>query len=175
MIDVTTSRMGKLVIVGVLCLGAVMTVIGSSEDAPTLEPLPYPRDHSLSASEHAYLAFMVPRVDRLIDEAMAVSSLVDERSRNIIALRGHGNRIAVLTADIVEWEDSKEVPVDFVASHVALLVVAQELDGLIDAAQSALVRLDFADVGDLIPRFNKAVAEAHVVQDALHAAGGSPS
>lgn len=151
-----------------------MTLVGSLEAPPTLEPIPVSRELSLTPAEQAYLAFMAPRLDRLIDETTSVSSLVDERSRNIIALRGHGNRIAALTTDIIGWDDDKEVPAAFLASHELLLTTAGQLDALIDEAEGALLRLDFAHIGDMIPRFDSAVAAAQTVRDTLPLAGDSP-
>lgn len=152
-----------------------MTWVGSTGTSPVLEQIPYSRDHSLTAAEQAYLAFMVPRLDRLIDEATAVSSLVDKRSRNIFALRAHGNRITALTSEITEWDDDEEVPGNFVASHESLLATANGLGALIDDAQGAFLRLDFAAVGDMIPRFNSTVAAVQTVRDTLPSAGDSPS
>lgn len=169
------SKMGKLVISGILCLGGVMTLVGSTEDSPALETAPYSRDRSLTTAEQAYLGFMAPRLDRLIDEATAVSSLVEERSRNIIVLRGHGNRITALTNEIIEWDDDKEVPGDLLASHSSLLAVADELNRLIDEAQSAFLRFDFAGVGEMIPLFDSAVSAARTVRDTLPSKGDSPS
>lgn len=171
----TTLKVGKLLMVGMFCLGALMTLVVSLGDAPTLEQMPASGDHSLTASEHAYLAFMLPRLDRLIDEATAVSSLVDDRSRNIVALSGYGNRINVLTTDIMEWDDGNEVPDVFLASHASLLRAAGELHVLIDEAQSALLRFDFTGVGDLIPRFDSAVSTAQTVRDTLPSAANSSS
>lgn len=170
-----TANLRKLLIGGIVSLGAIMTLVGSVGDAPTLERIPDSRDRFLTDSEHAYLAYMVPRVDRLIDEATAVSSLVDERSRNVIALQGYGSRITTIATDIIEWDDENEVPDVFLASHASLLRAAGDLRGLIHEAQIALRRLDFAGVGDMIPRFESAVSTAQSVRDALPPADGSPS
>lgn len=170
-----TPTFRKLLIGGILCMGAIMTLVGSIGDAPTFERISNPGNHSLTDPEQAYLAYMVPRLDRLIEEVTAVSSLVDERSRNIIALQGYGNRITTLTSDIIEWDDENEVPDDFLPSHASLLRVAGDLRGLVDEAQGALLRLDFAGVGDMIPRFEGAVSTAQRVRDALPSGAGSPS
>lgn len=170
----STSKPGRLVVVGIVCLGAVMTLVGSLESSPKLEPVPLVQERSLTSAEQAYLAFMAPRLDRLIVETTSVSSLVDERSRNIIALRGHGNRITVLTTDIIGWDDDKEVPAEFVPSHELLLTTAGQLNALIDEAEGALLRFDFAGIGDMIPRFDSAVAAAQTVRNTLPLAGDSP-
>ena len=170
-----TPHVRNLLMGGMLCLGAVMILVSSIGDAPTFVDGPASRDDSLTAAEQAYLEFMVPRLDRLIDEATAVSSLVDERSRNIFALRGYGNRMTALTTDILEWDDGNEVPESFLASHGLLLRTAEELQALIGEAQAALLRFDFAGVGDMIPRFESAISSAQAVRDALPPAAGSPS
>lgn len=169
-----TPNVRKLLIGGILCLGAIMMLVGSIGDAPTFQRIPGSEDHSLTDPEHAYLAYMVPRLDRLIEEATAVSSLVDQRSRNVIALQGYGSRITTLATNIIEWDDENEVPDVFLASHASMLRAAGDLQGLIDEAQSALLRLDFALVGDMIPRFESAVSTAQSVRDALPPAAGSP-
>lgn len=170
-----TPHIRNLLIGGMLCLGAFMTLAGSVGDTPALDRIPASRDYSLTATEQAYVEFMVPRLDRLIDEATAVSSLVDERSRNIFALRGYGNRITALTTDILEWDDGNEVPETFLSSHGSLLRTTEELQALIGEAQTALLRFDFAGVGDMIPRFESAISTAQAVRDALPPAAGSPS
>lgn len=170
----STSKPGRLVIVGIVCLGAVMTLVGSLESSPKLEPVPVAQELSLTSAEQGYLAFIAPRLDRLIVETTSASSLVDERSRNIIALRGHGNRITVLTTDIIGWDDDKEVPAEFLASHELLLTTAGQLNALIDEAEGALLRFDFARMGDMIPRFDSAVAAAQRVRNTLPLAGDSP-
>jgi hypothetical protein len=173
-IDVKTSRLDTVLLAGLLCIGSIATLVSSTDDTPSLEPISGPRDRSLTQAEQAYLDFVLPRLDLLIEEGRAVSSLVDQHSRNVVALRRHGNRITVLTTEIIEWDRDHVVPSRFLASHTVLVAAADELHTLIAEAQDALVRFDFSGVVDLIPRFDSALGTIQTARHALPLPAGFP-
>lgn len=169
------SRIAKSSLVGLLCLGAIATMVSSIGDSPDLEPVLDPDDYSMTPGGQAYVAFMVPRRDRLIDESSAVSSLVAERGRNRIGLRGRGSRINALTSEIMDWNSSNSVPDRFRGTHGLLVGAADELSGSINEAQSAFLRLDFEGMGDLATRFERASATVRTVRDPLPVPVHEPS
>lgn len=162
-----------LMLGGMLCLGSLMIAVGTIEDAPELPAASYADNQSLTAGERTYLSFMVPRLDRLVDEVSAVSSLVSKHSRNIIALRGHGSRITALTREIIEWDDDNTVPADFLARHRSLIATTERLQELIDDAQNAFLRLDFESITDMIPRFDSTAVAVQTARDTFPPAGDS--
>lgn len=165
----------RLLLTGVLGLGAIMTLLGSPVNVPALPSVSYSENQSLTAAEQAYLAFIVPRLDRLIEEVTEVSTLVDRHSRNIIALRSHGNRITALTREIIEWDDENAAPVSFLARHESLIATVGELQRLIDDAQRAFARLDFDRITAMVPRFNSAATATQTIRNTLPPAGDSLS
>lgn len=159
------SRIWSLV--AIVALGAVMTLAGAIQHAPVLSPVSSFEDTTLLATERAYLNFMVPRLDRLIQEGTAVSTLVDERSRDVLALSRHGNRISALTSDILEWDSANAVPARFRSAHSSLIASAEDLETLIVEARRALLTFDFSDMSTLAPRFGDATATMRRVRDTL--------
>lgn len=161
------SRSRTWSLIAVLALGAVVTMVGAIRDAPVLGPVPGPGEASLLDGERAYLNFMVPRLDRLIQEGTAVSTLVNERSRDVLSLSRHGNRISALTSDILEWDSANAVPARFLSAHASLVASAEELETLIEEARRTLLTFDFSEMSMLVPRFDDATATMRTVRETL--------
>ncbi len=165
--SVNRSRIAIGLLVAILCAGAVWALVSTVEDAPPLQPAPGTEDQSLTEEERTYLLYMLPRLNLLIEEGAVVTALVDQRSRDVIALTRHGNRMTAVASDIIEWESHSEIPGHFLASHRALVTAASELRLLIGDAGGALLRFDFSGVADLIPQFENALAAIQDTRDEL--------
>lgn len=154
-------------LVAILALGGVLTIVSSLQDAPVLERPPDGGDPSLHTTERAYLDFMVPRLDRLIQEGSAVSTLVDGRSRDVLALSRHGFRISALAGEVIDWDSTNPVPSRFLSTHASLLASAHELEALIGEARQALLTFSFNDMSTLVTRFDDATATMRNVREML--------
>lgn len=152
-----------------------MTLLTSIHDAPSLELIGGSRDRALTQLEQAYLDFMLPRLDRLVEEGTVISSLVEDHSRNVVALRRHGSRITTLTTAIIEWDTHNAVPARFLASHAMMVAAADELQTLIREAENAFMQFDFGGVAELIPRFDTAIETVRTARDSLRNPPPSPT
>ncbi|HEV2067268.1 MAG TPA: hypothetical protein VGR08_10550, partial [Thermomicrobiales bacterium] len=102
-----------------------------------------------------------------IQEGTAVSTLVNERSRDVLSLSRHGNRISALTSDILEWDSANAVPARFLSAHASLVASAEELETLIEEARRTLLTFDFSEMSMLVPRFDDATATMRTVRETL--------
>lgn len=148
----------------VIAVGAILSLFSSVQDDPALGVVREDPAAELTAEEGAYTRFVVPRLDRLIEEGAAVSSLVADRSRNLIALNAHANRIDSLTRDIRDWPADYPVPPRFQDAHDTLVRAGLTINGVIDDAEGMLTTLDFGGMSDLIPRFDSALAQLREVR-----------
>jgi hypothetical protein len=146
--------------------------VGSIQDDPSLGSVRLETAPDLDGDERAYVEYVVPRLDRLIEEGSVVSGLVAERSRNLLALNARGTRIRTLCGQLVSPGTAVPVPARFTASHADLVAAAEGMNAAIDDAEGMLATFDFDGMAEVVPRFEGALDTMRRVRDALPAASG---
>ncbi len=95
-----------------LMLLLLVTVVGVSK--VTVEDIHLgeaaPPSTSLAVDEETYYRFVAPRLDRMVVEVDGVAEMVNDKSRDIIALTISANRIETLSEAIVEFGEQNGVP-----------------------------------------------------------------
>ncbi len=107
----------------------------------------------LRADEREYVEFVTPRLQELVVETSAVTVLVQNRSRNVLALNSHGTRITQLATDIRNFGDLHGVPARFAAVDHDIRGGLTLVTGTIAQARDALFRFQFDPIPNLIPQF----------------------
>lgn len=143
----------RLFILMVLVVASCLGILCRGLATPDINPVTVSRAAALTPEETAYLRFMYPRLVSLQEEIDSLSTLVDERSRNLIALQGHRTRIKDLSDQITQWQTMHTVPPGFQDSNTRLMADVNELTVLMVDAEGALRRFDFSGVAALVPRF----------------------
>lgn len=153
----------------------VITIIGVA-----VAPLSSPTTSTTGSDRLEFREFMEPRLLVLLDSAEEVEAMVEERSRNVVALRAEASRIEALVSEIDEYLLGTEVPASMagVVQHYRLgtdLILTA-----IDGAWNALQSFDFSVVPGLIPIFSEgtdhvelAISTLHDLQDAGSSYTGS--
>lgn len=152
---------------GILIVLMVATAIGVA-----LVPLGTPNSSDDDTGE--FRAFMEPRLAALVDSAVAVDGMVNEKSRNILALRSESNRIEVLVTEIDGWLAEHDAPA------WATPIVQDYRDGTdrvqtaITAAYEAIARFDFSKMASMIPVFDEGTQLLQRALDTLRESAGAP-
>lgn len=158
-----------LVLAALILTSAVGVIVSTAQDLH-LEPA---ADAShLTEEESAYYEYVVPRLDRLVTEVDDVVEMVDEKSRDIIALTISGSRIEELTGEIVAFGESQGVPDRFADIHETILEATDTATYTFDQARKALRSFDFSRMTGLVAEFKAAASGLHEAQDALTAFSG---
>ena len=133
---------------------ALLTMLGVA-----LAPLSTGTRHPASTDAGDFRAFMEPRLAILLESARTVEEMVQERSRNILALRAESQRIESIVAEIDAYLESREIPEwgDPVVHHfrTGSDLVLQA----IEAAYDALSSFDFSAMPSMIPVFSEGTTE----------------
>lgn len=135
-----------------------MGVVWMTYATASVPQLSEPPSLSTTTSEpdRGYIDYVTPRLDALIEETDAVATLVEERSRNILALQRHANRIEALVDDLTQYSDQHTVPRRFESIHEDILSGGTEVETIIQNARGAMVRFDFTSLPTLLDRFERA-------------------
>lgn len=159
---------------GILIGLLAITLIGVSLSTTTVRLGPTPNaPQALSVDEATYYEYVTPRLDRLVVETDTVSALVKDRSRNVVSLSVHGNRIEELAGEIVAYGTTYGVPERFAATHERIVAGTARVTSAMAEARAALQRFDFSAVPDLIPRFDGGATMLRQAQDLLAASIGA--
>jgi len=155
----------------VVAILLVLTWVGVSLSTGTTIPLTAPTTttQTFTVDEATYYEYVAPRLERLVKETDSVVELVRNRSRNVISLSVHGNRIDTLAADIRAFGSTHPVPARFAAIHQQILDGTEEATSAIADAKSALQRFDFSGIPQLIPQFEAGSETLHAAWDAMTA------
>jgi hypothetical protein len=153
---------------GVLALLLVLTTIGVA-----LAPLGSPAVGDEDTGE--FRAFMEPRLVALHESASAVNGMVQEKSRNILALRAESNRIEALTDEIDAWLAEHAVPAWGEPIVRDYREGAARIDTAITAAYEAIGSFDFSKMADMVPVFDAGTNLLQRALDTLRDSAGAPS
>ena len=150
-----TSRASRLPMLTalILLLATSVIVILSAGGGATRVYAPVQPTAALSPDERAYVEFVSPRLEELVDETSAVTVLVQERSRNVVALNSRGVRISELSSEIKDFGDQQGVPGRFMQVDISIRDGLTLANGAIDNARKALLRFRFDSIPKLIPEF----------------------
>jgi hypothetical protein len=127
----------------------------------------------LTVDEATYYGYVAPRLDRLVVEMDAVVELVRTRSRNVVTLTVHGNRIEALSRQIAEFGTRSGVPDRFAMIHMQILRGSEEAMTAMEQARTALQRFDFSTIPTLIPQFEGGAKTIHQARNTLATAAGA--
>lgn len=108
---------------------------------------------ALSPEETSYVEYVSPRLEELVDQTSAVTVLVQERSRNVVALNSRGVRISELSSEIESFGEQHGVPTRFKQVDISIRDGLALANGAIDNARKALLRFRFDSIPTLIPEF----------------------
>ena len=137
----------------ILLLSTSAIVMLSAGGGATRMYAPVEPTAALSPDEQAYVAFVSPRLEELVDVTSAVTVLVQERSRNVVALNSQGVRIEELSSEIKDFGDQHGVPARFKQVDIAIRNGMELANGAIENARKALLRFRFDAIPKLIPEF----------------------
>jgi hypothetical protein len=169
--DGPNRRSIRSIAVTIVALLLVLTGVGVSLSTGTAIPLASPTTTSqtFTVDEATYYEYVAPRLERLVKETDNVVELVRTRSRNVIALSVHGNRIDTLASDIRAYGTTHPVPARFAAVHQQILDGTKKATSAIADAKTALRRFDFSGIPQLIPQFEAGSETLHTAWDAMTA------
>lgn len=146
-----------LVLLLLLGIGAAGIIVAGGGATRIYDPLP--ANATLSADEDAYVAYVGPRLQELVDEMTQVTTLVRQRSRNIIKLNTHGVRITTLAAEIQDYGDQYGVPRRFATVDASIRDGCKLATDSIQEARDTLITFDFSAIPALIPKFTRGSQE----------------
>lgn len=139
------ARLGRVILPLVL-----ITMVGVA-----LAPLPSGISSPSDPDRLAFREFMEPRLRVLLEAAETVESMVQDRSRNVVALRAEASRIESLVNEIDEYLVNLEIA-DSMTGVIQQYHLGSELIlTSVDGAWSALRSFDFSMLPELIPLFSQ--------------------
>lgn len=136
------------------------------------EGTPAPAAASLTPQEHAYYAYVSPRLHQLVGEADQLSELGSNKSRNVIALQSGYNRVTKLTGEIRAYTNAHGVPPRFAAANAAFERGATQMDATMKSAEQAFFKFDWTALNAELAKFKDATANLRAAMTALDRAGG---
>jgi hypothetical protein len=131
-----------------------------------------PASRNLSVDERTYYEFVAPRLDRVVVEVDNVVSMVDGKSRDIVALTVSGDRIEELTDDIVGFGATNGVPSRFADVHRLIVGGTESVTYTFDEARKALRRFNFSQMTTLVSQFDSGARTLHLAQEQMLAVVG---
>lgn len=162
-----------------VALALLLLITGSGVFKATVEDLDLgevpPTTASLSVDEATYYRFVAPRLNRLVVEVDRTAVMVDDKSRDIMALTVSGSRIEALADEIVQFGEHNGVPERFGHVHQHIRESTGIITDAFDEARSALSRFDFSAMTGLVQQFNEAARLLHLAQDEMIAIVGNDS
>ena len=148
----------------------LLTMVGVS-----LAPLSTGTPSADGSGDSEFRAFMEPRLAVLLASVQDVEDMVQERSRNILALRAESQRIETIITEIEAYLEEGDIPAwgALVIEHFRA-GSAQVLEA-IDAANGALRTFDFSSIPSMVPVFSEGRFEIDTALRTLrdHSVGGS--
>lgn len=160
----------SVVILALIALGAVGISLAGAGQTRTYAPLAL--SGTFTPAETAYLDYVSPRLEELVDEMTAVTALVNAKSRNVIALNSHGNRIEAISGEITDWGDRNGIPPRFAPIDAQIRHGSEIALDTMSRARKALLTLDFAAIPNLIPEFDEGGADLNAALSAMRAQTG---
>lgn len=119
-----------------------------------------------------FRAYMEPRLAALLDAAVSVDGMVNDKSRNILALRAESNRIEALVDDIDAWLADHDVPAWAAPVVRDYRAGAAKIQDAIDAAYAAIRSFDFSKMAGMIPVFDEGTRLLQQALDTLRDSAG---
>lgn len=132
----------------ILGLLVVVTIAGVA-----IVPLGAVRTSGTSTENATFREFVLPRLQKLLISVERVETMVEDRSRNILALQANAARIETLFDEIDDYLDTRDSPAEFQEVVALYRLGRDEVLIAIEGARSALASLDFGEIPSLIPRF----------------------
>ncbi len=160
----------SLVLVALLIVGAIGISRFTVTDIDIDDAAPAP--DSLSVDERTYYEYVAPRLDRLVEEVDDVVVMVDQKSRDIIELTVHGERIEALTNQILTFAEENGVPERFESAHNLITDGTDTVAYTFEEARTALRTFNFSGMTTLVPKFNEAAVTLHTARDEMLALSG---
>ena len=126
----------------------------------------------LSDAETAYYEYVAPRLDRLVTEVDDVVVMVEEKSRDVLALTISGRRIEELTDEIAEYGEQNGVPDRFQGVHASVLDATETATYTFDQARESLRTFEFSRMTGLVHDFKNAANGLHQAQAEMESIAG---
>jgi hypothetical protein len=158
-----TNRRPILISIFILLLVTALGVAMSTASNIALGE-PKPASQTLTVDERTYYEFVAPRLDRLVVEIDGVVTMVEGKSRDILALTISGDRIEALTDEIVGYGEAHGVPSRFASVHDLIVGGTTDVTYIFDQARAALRRFDFSRITTLVSHFDSAAQTIHLAQ-----------
>jgi phage replication-related protein YjqB (UPF0714/DUF867 family) len=158
-----------IILILLLIFGSIGVIVTSANDIG-LETVSSAA--GLTEEENAYYEYVAPRLDRLVVEVDDVVVMVENKSRDILALTISGNRIETLTSEITEFGDSNGVPERFQGIHERIVSATDTTTYTFDQAREALKSFDFSQMSGLVIGFQNAADELHDAQQEMNTVAG---
>lgn len=145
----------------------VVTMIGVSISTASHISLKdaQPASAVLTVDERTYYEFVAPRLDRLVAEIDDVVTMVDGKSRDILALTFSGDRIEELKNEILNFGETNGIPSRFADVHKLVVSGTEQVTYTFGEARAALRRFNFSQMAMLVTQFNHAADTLHLAQD----------
>lgn len=160
------SKTPHLVIVALLLIGSIGVMITTASDINLGAAGPV---SGLTEDESTYYAYVAPRLDRLVAEVDDVVTMVEGKSRDIVALTVGGNRIETLSREIAIFGEEHGVPERFRPVHASIISATNTTSHTFGQARKALRTFDFSVMSGLVTELKTAADELHDAQGELQA------
>lgn len=168
----TSSRRQPIAVALVLLLLVTMIGVSISTASDIALGTAAPASETLTVDERTYYEYVAPRLDRLVSEVDDVVTMVDGRSRDIIALSVSGDRIEALIDEIVDFEATHGVPERFADVHMLIIDGSDTVAYTFGEARTALRTFNFSHMSSLVQQFGIAAQTLHNAQDQMLAVAG---
>lgn len=123
----------------------------------------------LTVDEEAYYEYVSPRMEILVDEVTSTRGMVENKSRDIMALTRAGNIIETLTGEIRAYGEENGVPPLFADVHTQILEASDTVNFTFQEARTALRTFNFSGMSDLVAGFGEAADSFTACRDDLKA------
>lgn len=132
---------------------AVLVLLLLTATGVALAPLP--TGAPPASNPDSITGYVVPRMVALNETITSVRGMIEERSRNIVALRANADRIDRLVAEIDRWI-SESGEAHLVADAVREYELGRDtVREAIDDARTALATFDFSGMAALVGQFDR--------------------
>lgn len=136
------------------------------------EGTPAPAAASLTPQEHAYYAYVSPRLHQLVGEADRLAELGSHKSRNVLALQQGYNRVTKLIGEIRAYGKAHGVPSRFAAASQNFERGATQMTNTMAASEQAFFKFKWDELNAQLVKFQDANTSLRAAMAALDRSGG---
>lgn len=142
-----------------------------ADDSVDVEPVPTASDQ-LSSQERAYYDFVAPRLRELSAQARELARLGEAKSRDIFAIRAHGDRLNELSDELDTFLAASGTPPRFDGVDAGYREGVELTRRAMQEAQRGFLTFDWDRVARAVPVFVAGADRLEMAVSDLDVAGG---